>query len=56
MKQKHLVCYSTVNNAQFSITLGNAHVHYQIPILRVLKETNKLTKHQKYLKLPIFPS
>jgi hypothetical protein len=24
---KNLVCYSTVNNAQFLITLGNSHVH-----------------------------
>lgn len=24
---KNLVCYSIVNSAQFSITLGNSHVH-----------------------------
>lgn len=24
---KNLVCYSTVNNAQFSITLGNSHIY-----------------------------
>jgi len=24
---KNLVCYSTVNNAKFSITLDNSHIH-----------------------------
>jgi len=27
LTQKHLVCHSTINNAQFSITLGNSWVH-----------------------------